>query len=125
MSALRGGFRLRTRTAASSLGLKFLIDNALPPRLAELLLADGHDAIHVRDYAMQAERDEVILTRAALEDRVIVSADTDFGTILAKFERKNPSFILFREVELVSAEDYAGVLIPSLPILEPELTSGC
>jgi predicted nuclease of predicted toxin-antitoxin system len=44
--------------------LRFLIDNALPPRLAELLSAAGHDAVHVRTYGMHAAKDEEILARA-------------------------------------------------------------
>ena len=40
-------------------------------------------------------------------------------------EVSSPSFILFRDPNFLQAEDYAGVLIPSLRLLEPELDSGC
>ena len=105
--------------------MKFLIDNALPPHLAELLLAEGYDATHVRAYGMHAAGDEAILVRARKEGRVVVSADTDFGTILAAQEVDHPSFILFRDPNLLSASDYIGMLLPVLPLLEPELTNGC
>lgn len=85
----------------------------------------GHDAVHVREYAMQAASDDVILARASAEDRVIVSADTDFGAILAAQEANRPSFILFRDTNLLVASDYAAMLLPALPVLEPELLSGC
>ena len=105
--------------------MKFLIDNALPPKLAALLVAAGHNAVHVCEYNLQSAKDEVILSRAQQEGRIIVSADTDFGTLLARVEATSPSFILFRDPELLSAEDYASVLIPSLSVLNPELVRGC
>jgi predicted nuclease of predicted toxin-antitoxin system len=46
--------------------------------LAELLGTAAHDAVHVRTYAMQAAKEEQIVARAVQEDRVIVSADSDF-----------------------------------------------
>jgi predicted nuclease of predicted toxin-antitoxin system len=50
----------------------------------------GHDATHVRDYRMQTSADLEILTRAAQESRVVISADTDFGTLLATHEENLP-----------------------------------
>jgi len=103
--------------------LKFLIDNALPPRLADLLAAAGEDAVHVRAYRMRAAKDEEILARALDEGRIVVSADTDFGAILAAQTASQPSFILFREPNLLSALDYSVLLIHSLEMLNPNSPS--
>ncbi|MDQ2710803.1 MAG: DUF5615 family PIN-like protein [Acidobacteriota bacterium] len=103
--------------------MRFLIDNALPPGLADV--AAGYDAVHVRAYGMHAAKDEEILARALDEDRVVVSADSDFGTILAVQEAERPSFILFREANLLVARDYINLLLPAMAALEPDLISGC
>jgi len=63
--------------------LRFLIDNALSPLVAERLRAAGHEAAHVRDHNLQEASDEEIVERARAEDSVVVSADTDFATLLA------------------------------------------
>jgi len=74
---------------------------------------------------MHAATDEEILARALDEERIVVSADSDFGTILVVQEADRPSFILFRETNLLTARDYANMLLSALPALEPELMSGC
>ena len=74
---------------------------------------------------MQAAADEEILARALDEDRIVISADSDFSAILAAQEAERPSFILFRETNLLAARDYIDMLLPALPMLEQELLAGC
>jgi len=62
--------------------MRFLVDNALSPSLAEGINKKGHDAIHVRDIGMGAATDTIIMNYALQNNRIIVSADTDFGTLL-------------------------------------------
>lgn len=76
--------------------MRFLIDNALSPIVAEGLRQSGHDAVHVRDLGLAAADDVTIFEHADRDQRVIVSADTDFGTILALRKAAYPSVILFR-----------------------------
>ena len=76
--------------------MKFLIDNALSPIIAEGLQKAGFEAIHVKDIGLHSASDLVIFESAFKNDQIIISADTDFGTLLALRQSSKPSVILFR-----------------------------
>jgi len=104
--------------------VRFLIDNALSPALSGKLKTAGHDAAHVRDFGMQAAADEQIFERAQQEQRVLVSADTDFGTLLATRRERSPSVILFRHGTQRRPERQAEILLSNLEAIEADLTDG-
>jgi len=103
--------------------VKFLIDNALSPLIAERMRQAGHDAVHVRELGMQAREDEEILERAALDGRIVVSADTDFGTLLALADRGRPSVTLFRHGPSRRPERQAAMLLANLAAIDQALQS--
>jgi predicted nuclease of predicted toxin-antitoxin system len=104
--------------------VKFLVDNPVSPLVAEALNAAGHDAVHVRDRGLHQADDEVLVDIAAAEGRVIVSADTDFGAILAVRNETKPSVVLFRRGTPRRPSLQAELLIANLPGIASELERG-
>jgi predicted nuclease of predicted toxin-antitoxin system len=76
--------------------LKLLIDESLSTRVAALLVAAGHDAIHVGELDLLGAPDTDVMAAARCDQRSVVSVDTDFGELLATGNHADPSVVLLR-----------------------------
>lgn len=104
--------------------MKFLIDNGLSPDLADLLAAAGHDAVHVRTLGLQSAADALIFHTALEQQRVLVSADTDFGALLTLGQRDQPSVILLRPGSPRRPDQQSQMLLANLDNLAIDLERG-
>jgi predicted nuclease of predicted toxin-antitoxin system len=104
--------------------VKFLVDMMLSTRVAEGLRIAEHDAVHAREYGLQRALDEEILARAAREQRTLISADMDFGFLLASRHLPSPSVVLLRRLASHRAEFVVALLLANLPQLAEALEQG-
>ena len=59
--------------------MKFLVDAQLPRRFADWLREAGHDALHTLEMPLgNRTPDQALVELAALEQRVVVTKDSDF-----------------------------------------------
>lgn len=105
--------------------MRFLVDENLSRQLPELLRANGHEAEHIADLGLESASDPVILENAREGNRILVSADTDFGTLLAESHAQLPSIILIRRTANRRAFHLASLIEANLADLTDDLESGC
>lgn len=104
--------------------MRLLLDNNLSPRLVDALAVVGWDVLHVRALGLHAATDAVVLQAALADSRTLISADTDFGALLAHSHAGGPSVILLRRVVGRRVDDVAALLIGNLPAVDEELRAG-
>lgn len=110
--------------------MKLLLDQGLPRSAARLLREDGIDTLHVGEIGLSTASDNEILRRGREDERVIVTLDADFHSLLAFSKAISPSVIrlrieglngpkaanLIKEVILRSGDDLAnGALVTVQP----------
>lgn len=76
--------------------MKFLIDMPVSPELVPWLKEQGHEAVHAQAVGLGTAPDSAIMSRAISEGRIVITADLDFGNLLAKSGGAAPGIILFR-----------------------------
>jgi predicted nuclease of predicted toxin-antitoxin system len=104
--------------------MRLMLDNNLSPRLVEILTQEGWDVVHVSALGLCAATDKVVLAAARDDDRILVSADTDFGALLATTHDPGPSVVLVRRVAGRRVDDLADILVANLPQVEDDLQAG-
>jgi predicted nuclease of predicted toxin-antitoxin system len=105
--------------------VRLLIDANLSPKVAAALSKAGLESVHVGDVGLLTAPDRGILDYAAANALVIVSADSDFGELLAAARgATRPSVVLLRMRSSPSRE--AGCEsghCPSFPPTDPRRSS--
>lgn len=76
--------------------LAFLADMLVPQSVVELARDLGHDARHVREYAMQRATDLVILQRAVQEQRILLTMDLGFSREMILTDLWYAGLVVFR-----------------------------
>lgn len=104
--------------------MRFVIDMGLSQHLAHWLHELGHDAVHLVERSLQRATDLEILEIAQREDRIILTADTDFAQLAAELQINGPSIILFR-LSSYKFSNVQGNLLSTLESFEPQLYQGC
>jgi predicted nuclease of predicted toxin-antitoxin system len=104
--------------------VRFLLDQNQSPLLAGLLIESGHDAIHTRDIGLSQASDLEVMARAKQEQRVLISADTDFGELLARAGDDSPSVLLLRRHDRRRARPIAELILTNLDAIADDLTDG-
>jgi predicted nuclease of predicted toxin-antitoxin system len=104
--------------------VRFLVDQNLSPRLAAVLGERGHDAVHTSSLGLEVAPDAVILERARNDSRVLISADSDFGTTLASTRAVRPSILYIRRVQGRRVEQIVTLIVDNLDATEDALGEG-
>lgn len=105
--------------------MRFLVDANLSPRVVVLLSGQGFESIHVGDVELLTATDQATLAYAAANDLVIISADSDFGELLAVSRGAvRPSVVLLRSADRLTPDQQAAVLAANLAMVADELKTG-
>jgi predicted nuclease of predicted toxin-antitoxin system len=104
--------------------VRLLIDANLSPKVAALRKA-GLESVHVGDVGLLTAPDQAILDYAAVNALVIVSADSDFGELLAAARgATRPSVVLLRSADRLTSDEQAALLAANLPVVADDLEAG-
>jgi len=73
---------------------------------------------------MSEAPDDEVLAEARRQGAVLISADTDFGELLAHSNADEPSVILLRRQEGRRAAEVAGLILANLAAVADDLAAG-
>ena len=103
--------------------ISILLDQGLPRSAASVLRDEGWDVLHTGDIGLSRSTDKQILEYAQREERVIITLDSDFHTILALTNASAPSVIRIR-LESLRGHGLAHLIKKIWPKIEPQVKKG-
>lgn len=103
--------------------MQLLLDQGLPRTAAALLCDAGINTLHVGGIDMATAKDSEILSYAQSEQRIVVTLDSDFHTLLAKDNAASPSVIRIR-IEGLKAAAFSELMQTVLSQCEEPLSEG-
>ena len=104
--------------------MRLLLDANLSPTIGTGLDAAGHEVVHVGDIGLLHASDAEIMEYASTDDRIIVTADSDFAAMLAVAGAKGPSVVQLRGVAEMKPETHLQLLVENLPTVVEDLQAG-
>jgi predicted nuclease of predicted toxin-antitoxin system len=104
--------------------MKFLVDANLAPRVAARLGEAGHKAVHVDRVGLGTASDEAILAHSHRAGAIVLTADADFGALLALSGRPGPSVILLRSADHLTPDAQANLVLHVLGHVDEDLAAG-
>jgi predicted nuclease of predicted toxin-antitoxin system len=103
--------------------LKLLLDQGLPRSTVERLSLRGIEAVHTADIGLASAPDAAILASAREADRVVVTLDADFHSLLVRSGEGAPSVIRLR-IDRATAELVADLVVMVLERCQDDLEGG-
>ena len=103
--------------------MRILADLHISPRTVSLLRGLGHDVVRVNEILPATAADREILTRAAADQRAILTQDLDFSALTVLPGNRFPSVVSLR-LASSRVEAVNEVLRRALPVIEAAVIEG-
>jgi predicted nuclease of predicted toxin-antitoxin system len=103
--------------------MRFVIDMNLSPGWVHFLEQEHFEAIHWSDVGPGTASDKDVMSWAFEHDCVVITADLDFGSILAATGGQKPSVIQLRGDRMMPST-IGNVLLDCIRTVQEELASG-
>ncbi len=104
--------------------MKLLLDANLSPSLRSGLEEAGHETTHVVDVGLQTASDDEIFRYAADRSYVVVTADTDFGALVALRRATAPSVLQLRGVAELAPSVHLSLIVSNPANVSVDLVAG-
>ncbi len=103
--------------------MKILVDMNLSPDWVNFLGTAGHEAVHWSEIGSGSATDTELMTWAAESGHVVLTADLDFGAILAATKGTGPSVVQARN-DILTPGAIGSIVTSALRQASQELIDG-